>query len=874
MAEVNEVIIDVKVNASESAKRLAEVKQRIAEVKSEQKELNRQIRAGGDSTGALSAQYATNAAELKKLAAEEKMYTAQLQVAVGGNEKFGDSLVEQAALLAKLKSEYRGLTKEQREGEGGKAMQNQIAELDKSIKGADATIGDFQRNVGNYSSALSGLGNNAAKVSAMFQGGFRNGLATAGQSVKAFGKSLLTTPIGWIMAAVAALVAILDKLKQSFKQNDDAGTALSRAMATFKPILTAINAIFQMLAKGVAAVAEGLAKVVSSVLNLIPAFRESSNAARELVDAQDMLEEQQRQYSVEIAKNEQKISENNAKIADKMNETVANRIKYLRDNAKMEEKNAEMQKDLAAERLRIAKEEQKKNQDYSDESKDRIAQLEVEMIRAQTAYSDAMVSINKRTSSAIREIENEEKQRLEEQKRRWKEAAEARRAALEKQNEEVRKAEDLALQLVTDYAKKAQKEIEYSYNRQIQDLKKRLNDEKNLTKEARDAINAQIVSLEKIKDNELLQLTEKAIKERFDREKQITQSLQDARIAIISDATEREVAAAKVGYDRQIEEIRKRLEEEKDLTVKERADLNNTILALQSASVIKENEIRTKARSDAARKEFEEFQLRTKNEYEQRVLDAQDNESRIADVRLEEARNYYDSLVNIDAETKAAMFENEEAYKKAVIAAEEGIREARKISIEQQNQQIEQVASTLHTLSDSMSEIFEAVAGDSEEFEKFKKMIAIADAAISLGQAIASAVASSTAGDPYTMSIRIATNVAAITSAFASLVASIKSASIPSAPSFEEGGIVPGNSLTGDHVRANLNSREMVLTMEDQKNLLSLIRAGAPLATMDARILAAAMRDALKDMPAPLLDYSEFSRFEKRVKMNEKMVRI
>jgi len=42
---------------------------------------------------------------------------------------------------------------------------------------------------------------------------------------------------------------------------------------------------------------------------------------------------------------------------------------------------------------------------------------------------------------------------------------------------------------------------------------------------------------------------------------------------------------------------------------------------------------------------------------------------------------------------------------------------------------------------------------------------------------------------------------------------------IPKIMSFEEGGIVPGNSYTGDNVKANVNSGEMVLNGPQQKNL-------------------------------------------------------
>jgi hypothetical protein len=167
-----------------------------------------------------------------------------------------------------------------------------------------------------------------------------------------------------------------------------------------------------------------------------------------------------------------------------------------------------------------------------------------------------------------------------------------------------------------------------------------------------------------------------------------------------------------------------------------------------------------------------------------------------------------------------------------------------------------------------MSDLFEAIAGDSEEYETFKKAMAIADASISLAQTIAAATAvSASQGDPYTMAIRIASNVAAVTAQFAAVVKAIKAATIPSAPKFAEGGVVPGTSYTGDKVLIRANSGERVLTKEMSDNLVKMLAQGVPSWGMDYERLEQAFERAASRMPAPVLDYSEFVAYGRKVQL-------
>ena len=215
------------------------------------------------------------------------------------------------------------------------------------------------------------------------------------------------------------------------------------------------------------------------------------------------------------------------------------------------------------------------------------------------------------------------------------------------------------------------------------------------------------------------------------------------------------------------------------------------------------------------------------------------------------------------------MFENEEQYKAAVLAAEQEVYNARLKSSQALQQQAKEVADTMQQVTGALSDLFEAAAGDSEAYAKFKKAMAIVDATISLAQTIAAATAISTEGDPYTLAIRIAANVAAVTAQFAAVIKAIKAASIPSAPSFERGGIVPGTSYTGDNMTTRLNSREMVLTLQQQGNLFDLINAGLPRGGIDYRRLAAAFAEGAAQLPAPVLAYSEFKAFERDVRFSE-----
>lgn len=805
--ETETIIIDVQLSDEKVAKKLSDTTAEIARLKNEQKQLSQFIKAGADTTGELSKQYAENSQRLRELTAEEKTYTAQLNTTTADQREYGDSVYQLSARLADLKNQYRGLTKEQRESAAGQELKKTIQDLDKEVKSLDADLGDHQRNVGNYVSALTGLDNRVVKVAAVFQGGFKQGLQAAGAALKSFGKALLTTPLGWIAAAVAAAVAVFNKLREAFKRNDDASTELSAAMAKLQPIATAISKIFDELATAVAKVVSGIMSAVSWIGGkLSPAFKEASEAAEDLVRSEDKLQDKQREYTIASAERQKEISELNKQARSDDSLTAKEKENLYKKIDELERQDLEDRKNIAAENLRIIEQRYAQEVNTSDEAKDAITAARAEMLKAETDYNNATVRFAQRQADALKEQIEDEKRRQEE----WRRNREER---INKTRDELRALQDLQLQFIKDETQRQIAELNLRYSRQIEDLKKRLSTEKNLTVAARTAINEEIALLEKKRAEETAKISEESVRKQVDKEVKEWERLTDLKFSLMKDDTERAIEQAKERANREIMELNRRLEEEEDLTEGARKAINEQIILLEQ---IKKEEI------DKINKEAMEKQLKAEEEARQQELE-------LLKKSLEEQKQAFDKATN-------------------------------------------DIVTSAHTINEAMVSLYNSIAGDNEQYEQFRKAMAIVDATINMAKAIAEATTISLEGDPYTVAARIATNVAAITAQFASLIATIKAATIPSAPSFAQGGIVGGNSLTGDTVMVRANTGEMFINREDQRRLLDMIQSGTLGGGYET--IRAAMADALKEMPAPVLDYSEFTGFQRSVKMIERRTKL
>lgn len=195
-------------------------------------------------------------------------------------------------------------------------------------------------------------------------------------------------------------------------------------------------------------------------------------------------------------------------------------------------------------------------------------------------------------------------------------------------------------------------------------------------------------------------------------------------------------------------------------------------------------------------------------------------------------------------------------------------------------------AENFATMAGSLSKSFNDIAGllneygeNSENAAKASKAFAlagiiagqaqsIANTALSISEAVAGATAAAAAtgpAAPFTLGAYIAAMVGAVLAQIASTATAFMQArqllSGADAGAFEQGGIVDGTSYTGDKLTARVNSREMILTQQQQARLFEIANTPAAVGGIDYEALAAAMAA----QPAPVVVYKELRDFENRV---------
>ena len=804
MANEQTTVLNIEVNYADGIKAIAEYKMQIDALKKTEQEYKKQLKEGTITQQ----EYNERMTESKLKTAElndaartmEKQLSNQLKVQ---KEQEG-SLKQMRAELSNLTAAYDSLSQAEREGAAGTELKDKINEITTAIKGGEEETQRYYRNVGNYQNSVTplfeklnakleeqtkryeelvaaqGESSEAAKkqkkamketesqINATQQAtdglnsgiedfisnslgvntstiNMAKGLSSVSSGAKmvittvaALGSQLLKLAANPIVAILGLLAATIMAVSKGLKSSEENTNRWNVVLAPFTRLMDGAASMTQKFAGVILSVVEAGGKMLGWLskaaerLPLVGKYFKSVNEENaryiEMAKEEARIAKDTRDLQVQNAKDALTIATLKAKADDELNVSAEERLAAIREANRLEEEASKKNYELAQRRYQLLV-EQSKAADNTKETNDAIAQAEVEMYQALTEYQDKRGELLGREVSLQNEIKAAEEERAaavkaaaEERAKAAEEAAAKEQAMRDKEKEEIRKAEDELLKLITDSRERQRQQVEVSYERQIEDLRTRLQTEKDLTVEAQSAINTQIVALEQQKQMELQTMKQEDLEAEIERRQ---------------------------------EEFETLLEQEQ-----------------------------------------EQIQVRFETLLEQNI----GNEQARLEIELQQKKAELDALQKLEGESQ-------EAFNLRKLKAQNAYN-AQKKKLNDYELQMEQTKlEAMSQITGSLSGLLEALGGENEAFVGLSKMLALAEIAINTGKAIA-------AGTAQAMSVPFPANLAAIATTIATVMANITTAinTVKSAK-FATGGLVTGPGTgTSDSIPAMLSNGESVMT--------------------------------------------------------------
>ena len=520
---------------------------------------------------------------------------------------------------------------------------------------------------------------------------------------------------------------------------------------------------------------------------------EETKQAWELAGALEDIEKKEIMLSMSRSKNRAEI-EKLKKAADDTTLSTNERIKAAEKAAKIEQDDLKIQTELA--KTRIAN--MLGYTSVTDEALKTIRDLQTGAISADEAIK--RIGFSESTKEDLRAVSEQVIQLNELEEDSYgrqtelqntlngirEEGADKAQEMRDKELEEVRKAEDAMLVLVKDGRQKQTQEIEYEYNRQIEDLKNRLSTETDLTAKAREAINTQIEALEQQKKQALDKLSDEDLQKEIENR----QKLIEAQLASVEEGSRQE-------YDLKMKQLQTQREAEladKELTEQMKA-------AIEDKYRKQQQDLMDQFNAEVKQKQQDEMRMRMENE----LLELQNSgasELELLAEQAEQKKEIYDSILRDNYETDLE-------YNNAKLEAQQDYNDAKQelsdkeVEIEQKKQ------SAMAQITSALGGLLELAGENNRTAAIAAKTLAIAEVAIAQGVAIANAVKTATKSSAtwIDMLAAIATVIASVTAVMSTATKSIKSAK------FASGGLVTGPGTgTSDSIPARLSNGESVMT--------------------------------------------------------------
>lgn len=462
----------------------------------------------------------------------------------------------------------------------------------------------------------------------------------------------------------------------------------------------------------------------------------------------------------------------------------------------------------------------------------------------------------------------DKKKKKDKKKKTKKEKTISAEEMAKKEAEAIRKAEDLLSQLIEQTDEQRRKAIEVQYDRQIEDVQRRLKTEKGLTLNAKKALNAQISLLEQVKQKKLSEFDQQIKDEAIKREQTYIQNMLAAVEKGSKEEYQLKIRNIKAAYELELDAANKQVmsEEEKNKLL---ASINEKYYAQEQ-----------QAYKDYHNKLLEEQTKAIEDRYKSQILQTQidsngADELGVLRLQMDEKQALLEAAQQKEGETI-------ESFNLRKLQLEEDYQQAKKAisdkEVEIERGKYEAIAGMIG----ATQQVAEAFGEQSKGMARASKVLALAEIAINTGVALAQ-------GIKQAQSVPFPSNIAAIAATVTTILANVASAvkTVKSAK-FATGGLVTGpGSETSDSIPAQLSNGESVMTASATRmfapalSAFNQIGGGVPImsyagsgAQIGEEFLARAVARGMAMAPRPVVSVEEINTTAGRVKAIERVATI
>ena len=686
--------------------------------------------------------------------------------------------------LADLKQAWRATTDEAERADLGERINN----VNNQLKTMDASVGNYQRNVGNYIGAVDHL---TASFGAM--GGGAQKVINPIKGATTALKTMSTTPV---IAILGVLASVLDKVVGSLKSSEENTNNMTAAMAPFAVIGDVVTKVLQSLGAVVVKLVEGFGKLTSAIFGSNKASQERIRIAKE----EAALQVQERENLIANAEAEREVARLRAEATDKNKHSAKERISLLEQAG--ERLIAERSVQAAKTQYEIIKAKNALTKSSTEDLK-KEAEAYAALVNAETAYYKKVKEINSGITSARQE--------------EAKAARDAAKAVKDAATAKINAEKDYLTQLLDIVKEGSESEFKIQntiakkeYELAVANAKQKITNEEELGRTLVLLQKAYQVKLQKNQqdhDNKVLADQLQAIANRRDtfqkgsveylavQEEFAQKELDGLRQQM--DETDAEFAARKLAAQRALKEAQNAVQ---DAVVAEGAlALENEMNALREGSVeqfekavelAKYNLDNLYQGIDETDDAFLARRLAAQQEY-------QDAQQELADKRVEDGRIAFEqrlatldeeSMEYLDAEVALKEYElntlhkleeeSEEEFQLRMLQANKAYTDAKKAQLKGYMSLLQSAAGGISSIMGSIADAMESNTEATKEEQEKAKNLRIAGATIDMLSGVVSAVSQAMQLGPIAGPIMAAVNSAVVIAAGIANIAKIKAQKI------------------------------------------------------------------------------------------------